>query len=179
MGKPSLSNVGLCLCSIGVTISWVDSSQAQTSGFGVSSIASPSYNFSGAGSYASGSPTYVPYSSGMGGFLPYTPGPRGGLGVQPVMRTPGAAMQSGGMEMLGSRPTLGLTGSEITPLAPISLGTMGSRSGGGMGSMGGRIRRAPSSASMKGMARPPVGSYPFREPPSLLGPATAAPSMSM
>jgi hypothetical protein len=177
--QPSFSALGLYLCSICVIVSWADSSRAQSFGSGISSGASASYDVPGAGPYFSGSPTYVPFSSGMGGFLPYTPGLRGGLGVQPGMRNPGAPMQSGGMGMLGLRPSLGPLRGEITPLAPINVGIMGSGSGGGMGSMGGLIRRTRSNGSMGGMTRPPVGNYPFRQPPSLLGPASAAPSMSM
>jgi hypothetical protein len=49
-----------------------------------------------------------------------------------------------------------------------------------MGSMGGGLIKRPASrGAMGGMARPPVGSYPFRQPPSLLGPASAGPAMSM
>jgi hypothetical protein len=96
------------------------------------------------------------------------------------MRNTSGQMQASGMgSMLGSRPSLGLIRGQIAPLVPIGLGAMGSRAGGGMGSMGGLIRRTPSGGPMGGRARPPVGSYPFRQPPSLLGPASAAPSMSM
>jgi hypothetical protein len=137
------------------------------------------YNFSGVGSYFSGSTsTYIPFS-GMGGFVPYSPG-SGGLGVQSAMRNTGGSMPPSGMgAMLGSRVSLGLVGGQIAPLVPISQGAMGWRSGGGMSPMGGLIRRTPSGGPMGGMARPPVGSYPFRQPPSLLGPATVNPSMSM
>ena len=86
-------------------------------------------------------------------------------------------MQPGGMGLMGPRPSLGLIRGQIAPLSPI--GSRGMGAGGGMGSMGGLIRRTPSGGPMGGMARPPVGSYPFRQPPSLLGPATAAPSMAM
>ena len=86
-------------------------------------------------------------------------------------------MQPGGMGLMGPRPSLGLIRGQLTPLSPISSRGMGA--GEGMGSMGGLIRRTPSGGPMGGMARPPVGSYPFRQPPSLLGPATAAPSMAM
>jgi hypothetical protein len=179
MAKTSFSAFGLYLGSICVIVSWADSSHAQSFGSGLSSSALTSYDFSGADSYFRGSPTYVPFSSSMGGFLPYTPGPRGGLGVQSGMRNPGAPMQSGGMGMLGLRPSLDPIRGELTPLAPIHLDSLGFKSGGGMGSMRGLIRRAPSYGSMGGMTRPPVGNYPFRQPPSLLGPASAAPSMSM
>ena len=86
-------------------------------------------------------------------------------------------MQPGGMGLMGPRPSLGLIRGQISPLSPIGARGMGA--GGGMGSMGGLIRRTPSGGPMGGMSRPPVGSYPFRQPPSLLGPATAAPSMAM
>ncbi len=81
---------------------------------------------------------------------------------------------------MGMRPSLGLIRGQMTPIAPISSRGMGGMGpGAGMSSMGGLIRRTPSGGCMGGMARPPVGSYPFRQLPSLLGPATAAPSMSM
>ncbi|MGO9597825.1 MAG: hypothetical protein ACLP7Q_07500 [Isosphaeraceae bacterium] len=183
MKKPSLPAMGLWLGSIVLMVTWTDPAHAQffgSSSSGISTVTMTSYNFSGVGSYFSGSSTaYIPFS-GMGGFIPYSPGPRGGLGVQPGMRTTGGQMQASGMgSMLGSRPSLGLIRGQIAPLVPIGLGAMGSRVGGGMGAMGGLIRRTPSSGPMGGMARPPVGSYPFRQPPSLLGPATASPSMSM
>ena len=79
-------------------------------------------------------------------------------------------------------PALGVVRSRLTPIAPLgaSGGTMG-RSG-GLGLMGagsGMIQRAPAVPGMGGgMTRPPVGNYPFRLPPSLVGP-TSGPSMSM
>ncbi len=182
MRKESLPNIPLWLGSIALMALGAGPAQAQYSGsFGPSmgSGTMPSYNFSGAGSYFGGSSTYVPFGGAMGGFLPYSPGLAGGLGVQPGMRDSGMQMPPGGMSMFGARPTLGLIRSVTTPLAPIGLGTMGIRQRGGMGSMGGLIRRTPSGGSMGGVARPPVGNYPFRQPPSLLGPATSAPSMSM
>jgi hypothetical protein len=178
--RVSPSAIGACLVLAGLLVSCTGSARAQFSGFsgsGVGSGSMPSYNFSGVGSYFSGTSAYVPFSS-MGGFVPYSPGPGGGVGVQPGMRSPGMQpMQPSGMGLMGTRPTLGLIRSQIMPLAPISSRGMGA--GAGMGSMGGLIRRSPSGGSMGGMARPPVGSYPFRQPPSLLGPATSAPSMSM
>ncbi len=161
---------------------WAGPTQAQdvgSSGPGLGSARMSSFSFAGAGSYFGGSSTYVPFGGAMGGFLPYSPGSGGGLGVQPGMRDSGMQMPPGGMSMLGARPTLGLIRSATTPLAPIGLGGMGSRSFGRMESMGGLIRRSPTGGSMGGMARPPVGSYPFRQPPSLLGPASSAPAMSM
>jgi hypothetical protein len=172
-----------CLVAIGFIVLSADSAHAQSfgsSGFGMGSGASGDYDFSGVDSYFSGSPSYIPFGSTIGGFVPYSPGPGGGLGVQPGMRGTGGQMQASGMGlMLGTRPSIGIIRGALTPLTPISLGTMGSRAAGSMGSMGGLIRRTPSSGSMGGMGRPPVGSYPFRQPPSLLGPATAAPAMAM
>jgi len=145
----------------------------------MSSGTTPTYNFSGAGSYFGGSSAYVPFGGAMGGFMPYSPAPGGGLGVQPGMRDSGMQLPPGGMSMLEARPTLGLIRGATTPLAPIGFGGMGSRSVGRMESMGGLIQRSPTGGSMGGMARPPVGSYPFRQPPSLLGPVSSAPAMSM
>ncbi len=173
----------MCLGWLTLMTIMAGSAQAQNSGaFGASpgSGASRTYNFSGVGSYFSGSPTYIPFSSAMGGFIPYSPGPGGGLGVLPGMRNIVGPPQRSAMGfMLGTRSGLGALRSEITPLAPIGLGSMGSRGSGGMSSMGGLIRRTPSGGSMRGTARPPVGNYPFRQPPGLLGPASATPSMSM
>jgi hypothetical protein len=145
-------------------------------GRGMSSDGMPNYNFSGAGIIASGSSAYLPFGGPMSGFIPYSPGPGGGLGVQsqmanPVMRTP-----PGGMTMPGARPDLGSIRSRISPLIPI--GSMGSARGGRMGFSGMMIQRAPAGGSMGGMTRPPVGGYPFRQPPTLLGPGSA-PAMSM
>jgi hypothetical protein len=115
----------------------------------------------------------------MGGFIPYVAGSGGGLGVQPAMRSAGTQVQSAGMGTLGSSSGLVLTRGEIRPLTPISQSTMLSPGGGGMNSIGGLFRRVPSGGGMPRLNRPPVGSYPFRQPPSLLGPATATYSMSM
>jgi hypothetical protein len=178
--RASSRTIGLWLVSAVLVLSWAGPTRAQSfspSGMGPGTM--PSYRFSGVGSYFSGTSAYVPFST-MGGFVPYSPGPGGGLGVQPGMRSSGAQMQTGGMGLMGPRPRLGLIRGQITPIAPITstgMGGMGPRAG--MGSMGGLIRRTPAGGSMGGMARPPVGGYPFRQPPSLLGPATATPSMSM
>ncbi len=182
MRKDALSRMTLGPVSIVLIALGACPTRAQylgSSGPSMSSGTMPSYNFSGAGSYFGGSSTYVPFGGAMGGFLPYSPGLGGGLGVQPGMRDSSMQVPPGGMRMLGARPTLGLIRSATTPLAPIGPGGMGSRSIGRMESMGGLIRRSPTGGSMGGMARPPVGSYPFRIPPSLLGPSTAAPAMSM
>ncbi len=182
MRKKSLSNTTLWLGSIAIMALGAGPTRAQYSGSSgprMNSGTMPSYNFSGAGSYFGGSSAYVPFGGAMGGFMPYSPAPGGGLGVQPGMRDSGMRMPPGGMSMLGARPTLGLIRSATTPLAPIGLGGMGSRSFGRMESMGGLIRQSPTGGSMGGMARPPVGSYPFRQPPSLLGPVSSAPAMSM
>jgi hypothetical protein len=180
--RASSPTIGLWLVSAVLVLSWAGPTRAQSFGSASSGMGPgtmPGYSFSGVGSYFSGTSAYVPFSS-MGGFVPYSPGPGGGLGVQPGMRGSGAQMQTGGMGLMGPRPSLGLIRGQITPIAPISSRGMGGMGpGAGMGSMGGLIRRTPSGGSMGGMARPPVGSYPFRQPPSLLGPATAAPSMAM
>jgi hypothetical protein len=181
--RASILKIGVWLASTGLMFTTTGPARAQSpglSGSGTSFGSMSSYNFSGVGSTLSGvSAAYVPFGS-MGGFVPYTPGPGGGLGVQSGMRSSVAPMPSSGMGSLGMRPTLGLGRSQITPLAPISTRAMGGMgTGGGMGSTGGLIRRAPAGGSMGGMARPPVGGYPFRQPPSLLGPASSAPAMSM
>jgi len=182
MSKRSFSTTAGWLGWIAIMALVAGSARAQyssSSGPSMSSGTKPSYNFSGAGSYFGGSSTYLPFGGAGSSFLPYSPGPGGGLGVQPGMIDSGMQMPPGGMRMLGARPSLGLIPSATAPLAPINLGGMGSRSFGRMGSMGGLIGRPPAAGSMGGMARPPVGNYPFRQPPSLLGPSTSAPSMSM
>jgi hypothetical protein len=83
------------------------------------------------------------------------------------------------MRMLGQGQTLGQPGVSLTTPAPIGVQGMSTQTVGRMGSMGGLIRRPPPGGGMGGMARPPVGSYPFRQPPSLIGPATTMPAMSM
>lgn len=119
---------------------------------------------------------YLPYGS-MGGFVPYTPEPGQGLGVMTRPGLAGSSIPQPSMGMLGQRSSLGLIRGTLTPLAPIGIIGRGGMGQGGMS--GGLIRRLPSGGSMGGMGRPPVGSYPFRIPPSLLGPATSAPAMSM
>jgi hypothetical protein len=83
------------------------------------------------------------------------------------------------MRMLGQEPGLGQRSGTLAPPAPLGVRGMGTQSLGRMGSMGGLIRRPPPGGSMGGMGRPAVGSYPFRQPPSLIAPATTMPSMSM
>ena len=177
MERVSRPTIALWLASTGLMLSWRGPVRAQSlglSGPGMGPGTTRSYNFSGVGPYFSGTSAYVP-SGTMGGFVPYSPGPAGGLGVQSGMRSPVVQMQPSGMVLMGPRPSLGLIRGQITPLARIGTRGMGE----GMGSMGGLIRRTPSGGPMGGMSRRPVGSYPFRQPPSLLGPATAAPSMAM
>jgi hypothetical protein len=127
---------------------------------------------------ATGGSSYLPFGS-MGGFVPYSPGPGQGLGVMPGDGRRMTTDPRAGMRMLGQSQGLGQFGGTLTAPAPIGLRGMGSQPGGRMGSMGGFIRRPGPGGGMGGMARPPVGNYPFRQPPSLIGPATTMPSMSM
>jgi hypothetical protein len=182
MSKRSLASAARWLGCIAIVALVAGSARAQyssSSGPSISSGTMPRYNFSGVGSNFGGSSSYLPFGGAGSSFLPYSPGPGGGLGVQPGTPDSGMQMPPGGMRMFDTRPSLGLIPSATTPLAPITLGGMGSRSFGRMGSMGGLIVRPPAGGSMRGMARPPVGNYPFRQPPSLLGPSTTAPAMSM
>jgi hypothetical protein len=182
MSRSSLSRIVPWLGSIGLMALWAGAAQAQysgSSGPSMSSSTMPNYNFSGAGSYFGGSSTYVPFGGAMGGFIPYSSGPGGGLGVQPGMRDSGLQMPPGGMRMLGSTPSLGLIRSTTTPLTPLGIMNPGASGMGRSGITGDLIRRTPSGGTMGGMARPPVGSYPFRVPPSLLGPANSSPAMAM
>jgi hypothetical protein len=120
----------------------------------------------------SGSGGYLP-SGGV--FLPYTPGPGGGLGVQSRMSAGSPATSSGSMSMPDA-PAVGGVTRGVPRMTPIG-GMGGGR--GGMGS-GRLLNRMPSGRGMGGgLVRPPVGSYPFRVPPSLLGPASQAPAMAM
>jgi hypothetical protein len=162
------------LALIGGSNVWAQGPGSWARGMGPDTM--PSYNFSGAGMTSGGGSTYLPFGGTMSGFVPYSPGPGGGLGVQaPVANT---AMQTppGGMAMPGARPNLGGLGGRITPPGPI--GSMGSPRGGTMGNLGTMIQRAPAGGGMGGMTRPPVGGYPFRQPPALTGPSSA-PAMSM
>lgn len=112
---------------------------------------------------------YLP--SGGGVFVPYRAGPGGGLGVMPS----GPRALSPSSPVMSAMPgstTLGAS-TGLAPLRPIGVaGGMSS----GMGP-GPRINRA--AAAMKPMPRPPVGSYPFRIPPSLRGGDSLRPSMAM
>jgi hypothetical protein len=145
-------------------------------GRGTGSDTMPSYNFSGMGTVASGSSTYLPFGGNMSGFVPYSSGPSGGLGVQSPMANSAMQTPSGGMMMPSARPGLGSIRSRIAPLTPI--GSMGSPRGGQMGIPGTMIQRPPAGAGMGGRMRPPVGGYPFQQPPLLIGPGSA-PAMSM
>jgi hypothetical protein len=163
------------------SLALVGGSSARAQGYsslgrGTSPETVPSYNFSGAGMVASGSSTYLPFGGNMSGFVPYSPGPGGGLGVQSQMANTAMQTPPGGTMMTGARPGLGNIRSRITPLTPI--GSMGSLRGGPMGSLGTMIQGTPAGGGMGGMARPPVGGYPFRQPPLLIGPGSA-PAMSM
>jgi hypothetical protein len=115
-----------------------------------------------------GGSTYLPIGGTSGGFIPYQAGTGGGLGVVSRMpelstRTP---MNPSGMAG-GMPPRLGALRTTITPFSPSNGMGMRQRSTGGS-SMGG----------MGGATRPPVGSYPFRQPPSLIG-GGSSPAMSM
>jgi hypothetical protein len=117
-----------------------------------------------------GSASYLPY--GGAGFIPYSAGPGGGLGVQ-ARRIETTTQTARGIRM----PDVGLQGRGrdlIAPLAPI-------RPFGGTNAMGGRLKvpRRSSPTSMRPTARPPVGGYPFRQPPSLIGPSSIGSAMSM
>ncbi|MDG3004531.1 hypothetical protein [Paludisphaera mucosa] len=116
---------------------------------------------------------YLP--SGGGAFVPFRGGPGGGLGVMPSgPRTPVSSPSSSSLMggMAGGGSTLGAPNG-LTSLRPIGGG--GSP---GMGS-GGLLDRSSNAPSMKPMRRPPVGSYPFRIPPSLRGGSSQRPSMAM
>lgn len=180
MKSSRLCRVVPWLGSIGLMALWAGSAQAQYVGSyspSPSSARMSSSGFSGAGSYFGGSSTYMPFGGAMGGFVPYSSGPGGGLGVQPGMRDSGLQLPSGGMRMLGATPSLGLIRSTTTLLAPLGIMNPGGKGRAGMS--GAMIRRTPSGGRMDPMRRAPVGSYPFRIPPSLLGPSASSPAMSM
>jgi hypothetical protein len=172
-----------CLVSIVLVLVCACCGSAQYPGSlssGMNSTGGSSRSSSAAGSYFGGGSTYLPFGGSMGGFVPYSAGPGGGLGVMREMRENVTSMGPRETLMLDRRPALGQMSGSLTPLTPIGSGVMGSPAGGAMGSMGaGLIKRPASRGAMGGMARPPVGGYPFRQPPSLLGPATAGPAMSM
>jgi hypothetical protein len=158
---------------------WSSAQFPGSTGSSMSSARVSSKGSSAAGSYFDGGSSYLPFGV-MGGFVPYSARPGGGLGVMQGMSETMAPMGSAGMTLQGTRSTLGRLGGSLSPLVPIGLGAMGSSAGGQMGSGGGGlIKRPPSRGTMGGMTRPPVGSYPFRQPPSLLGPASTGPAMSM
>lgn len=117
------------------------------------------------------------YLPSGGGFVPYTPGPGGGLGVQARSGGGSSPASPGGMSMPGSSTQggPGRAGAGLSPLAPI--GGMGARRGG----TGSSLFMNPAAARGMGRStrRPPVGSYPFRIPPSLLGPSARGPAMAM
>jgi hypothetical protein len=122
-----------------------------------------------------GASSYLP-SGAFGGFVPYTPGLGQGLGVMSRGAMAGPGGLFGRMAMPGAVPGLSPGRASLNPPPPIGVlgGSMGQR-----GMLGGPMRLTPARGTMPAMARPPVGSYPFRVPPSLIGPATAGPAMSM
>lgn len=162
------------LLALGVALFLAANGSAQSTSFGGRGFTG-SYGPGMENLLRGGGAGYLP--SG-GGFVPYTPGPGGGLGVQSRMGGGSPSASTGAMAMPGGAApgAPGATAGGFSPLAPI--GRMGARRGGmGMGRLPGR---ATSGRGMGGgMVRPPVGSYPFRIPPSLLGPATQAPAMAM
>lgn len=119
---------------------------------------------------------YLPYGANAGGFVPYRAGPGGGLGVQTRMRSAPVMAGAGGAGSMSGRagPRLGRVRGLLTPLTPIR------RAGAGMGG-GSRIlgRMAPAAGMSGSPARPPVGGYPFRQPPRPGGTAASSPAMSM
>lgn len=103
-----------------------------------------------------GSASYLP--SG-GGFVPYRMGPA--LATAPAPAMP-----------FGMRQDLGGLRTTVALLRPIGAGAMPMVTGGR-----GLLPLRPG-GGMNAMPRPPVGSYPFRIPPSLVGPGSA-PMMGM
>jgi hypothetical protein len=110
----------------------------------------------------------IPYAGTFGGFKPYRMGSSSlsfqSRGISPMAsgRTSfSLSSMSGGM-----RPGLGMGSSTFAPLG--SPGVMGP--GRGMSTMSGAGRMG---------VMPPSFGYPFREPPSLMAPASPAMGMSM
>ncbi len=123
---------------------------------------------------AIGNPAYLP--AGGSGFLPYTPGPGGGLGVMPPS-APLPARMSARPTTLGGGMSAGVTAGPRT-LLPGYRGSLGLTASRGLG--GGAMRRSTSGMTGRAMPRrPPVGSYPFRQPAPLTPLAPAGPNMSM
>jgi hypothetical protein len=136
----------------------------------MSALASPAQAQS-PGSSSSGGTTYLPYS---GGFVPYTGGTAGGLGGQPGMAGPVGRISTNPPSMGSAMAGLGGSRGAITPLRPLGI------SGSGMGMGAGLVPRRPfPMGGMGTMARPPVGNYPFRIPPSLVAPGVSAAGMTM
>ncbi len=105
----------------------------------------------------------IPYAGRFGGFMPYRMGNSGGVGLSFTPRA--ASMPIGARRTPFAMPSMsggmGMGGTSGFRLMPAS---------GGMGSMTGR----------RGMGvMPPSLAPPFRQPPSLLGPASSASGMSM
>jgi hypothetical protein len=109
----------------------------------------------------------VPYAGRFGGFMPYRMGTGGSLSFPPR----GAAAMGSSRTSFSLSPMSGGMGQ--------SLG-IGSRDtlapGGGMGPGGGL---QPMSGPRSMGVMPPRFGYPFRQPPSLLGPTSSGTGMSM
>ncbi len=111
---------------------------------------------------------YLP--SGGGVFVPYRSGPGGGLGVMPS----GPRAMSSSVPAMSAMPGATSLGapSGLAPLRPIGVA-------GGMSAGMGAVPLVNRAGAMKPMPRPPVGSYPFRIPPSLRDGGSLRPSMAM
>jgi hypothetical protein len=126
------------------------------------------------------SPMIIPYAGMFDGFMPSR---MGGGSALSFRSRPNAALESsrtsfrlsplsGGMSaMSGSPGGFRAIGRATSPLG--SRGRMGLGGGTGLGSMP-RMRSAGGASVM-----PPSIGYPFRQPPSLLGPSTSGTGMSM
>jgi hypothetical protein len=109
--------------------------------------------------------TVIPYNGWFGGFMPSRMGGAASLSFRPFARS----------EIESTRPSF-----RLSPMAggasSMSTGFAPSLGAAGMGGIG---RMQPSSPSTRMGVMPPSFAYPFRQPPSLLGPSSAGPGMSM
>jgi hypothetical protein len=117
----------------------------------------------------------IPYAGRFGGFMPYRMGGSGSLSFQSRGTSPigsgrtsfSLSPMSGGMSSMSGGMGQGLGAG---PRALSSFGTQGSMGLGGRDPMSGT----------RGMGvMPPSFGYPFRQPPSLLSPASSGAGMSM
>lgn len=167
---PAFSIVAIMIVTTTPSTTWAQSISARSlGGYGAGT------NFaSGLGMRGS----IIPFAGGFGGFMPYRMGGGSSLSFQPRAGSPAGERRSSFTLTPMSRGMSPMPGTVVTGSLGIPrLGTsdpMGKAGGSPMGN------GLPSLSGSRGMGvMPPSLGYPFRQPPSLISPASTGPAMSM